>query len=105
MVAQDLLTNSEQPPVDIDRVVPFYCSSTVTNPEVIAAQEKSMFTVEKTLKHRKVRSTYDTLVKWLGYDSPEDITWEPVSNYKHSTILHEYCRSSHLVNLTPKEYK
>jgi len=105
VIVQDLLTNSEQPPVDIDRVVPFYYNSTVTNPEVIAAQEKSMFIVEKILKHRKVRNTYDILVKWLGYDSPEDITWEPISNYKHNTIFHEYCRNNNLVNLIPKEYK
>ena len=38
VVVQDLLTNSEQPPVDIDRVVPFYYSSAVTSPEVVAAQ-------------------------------------------------------------------
>ena len=72
---QDLVTNVEQPPVDIDRLVPFYYNSTVINPEVVAAKDKDMFIVEEIKEHRKLRNNkYDIFVKWLGYDNPEDIT-------------------------------
>ena len=88
VIVLDLVTNIEQPPVDIDRLVPFYYNSTVINPEVVAAKDKDMFIVEEIKEHRKLRNNkYDILVKWLGYDNPEDITCEPVSNYKHVVLL------------------
>ena len=45
VIVQDLVTNVEQPPVDSDRIVPFYYNSTVINPEVVAATDKDMFIV------------------------------------------------------------
>ena len=75
MIVLDLVTNIEQPPVDIDRLVLFYYNSTVINPDVVAAKDKDMFIVEEIKEHRKLRNNkYDILVKWLGYDNPEDVS-------------------------------
>ena len=97
VIIQDLVTNLEQPPVDIDRVVPFYYNSTVTNPEVVAAKEKNMFILEKIKEHRKIGKKYDILVKWYGYDNPKDIIWEPISNCKDNIVFHEYCYNNRLL--------
>ena len=66
VIVQDLVTvtNVEQPPVGIDRVVPFYYNSTIINPEIVAAKDKDMFIVEEIKEHRKLRNNkYDILVK------------------------------------------
>ena len=70
-----------------------------------------MFIVEKIIEHRKIGRKYDILVKWYGHDNPnthfldnpEDITWEPISNYKDNIVFHEYCYSNGLQNLIPAE--
>ena len=57
------------------------------------------------MEHRKIGRKYDFLVKWYGYDNPEDNTWEPISNYKDNIIFHEYCYNNGLQNLLPAEYR
>ena len=64
-----------------------------------------MFIVEEIKEHRKIGKRYDILVKWKRYDNPEDITWEPISNYKDNIVLHEYCHNNGLQNLIPAEYR
>ena len=39
-----------------------------------------LYVVEKILDKRKHKGQWKYKVKWLGWDNPEDLTWEPLSN-------------------------
>ncbi|KAI6177783.1 Chromo domain-containing protein [Aphelenchoides bicaudatus] len=43
---------------------------------------KEVFTVEKILDKTMVKGKPMYKTKWLGYEDPEDITWEPLSSFQ-----------------------
>lgn len=54
-------------------------------------QEEITYEVERILAHRIIRGRLQYFVKWLGWDNPEDNTWEPEENLLHCPrILREY---------------
>ncbi|XP_064645935.1 uncharacterized protein LOC135499202 [Lineus longissimus] len=53
--------------------------------------------VEKIYKHRKNKGVLEYRVKWVGYDGPQDDTWEPLRHLtsEHSqAMLRDYLTSS-----------
>ncbi|KAH7707598.1 heterochromatin protein 1 [Aphelenchoides avenae] len=44
------------------------------------AKMEGVYTVEKILDKRHVRGKLEYQIKWLGWENPEDITWEPAAN-------------------------
>lgn len=42
--------------------------------------QEEVYEVEKILDHRIVRGRLQYYVKWVGWDNPEDNTWEPEEN-------------------------
>jgi len=43
-------------------------------------EESDMHEVEKVIGKRFRRGKLEYLIKWAGYDNPDDNTWEPVEN-------------------------
>ena len=61
-------------------------------PEAIVIDNKTVFGVEKVLKHRKRNSKVEYLVKWLYY-SKSPPTWEPEENILDKRLIENYLRS------------
>ena len=70
----------------------------------VAQHEHSEFVIERILAHRgdkAKRSTLEFLVKWENYDESEN-TWEPWSNVRLTTQLHEYLENNKMRSLIPR---
>lgn len=100
----DLVTNKEKK-VDIDRLTPFEYDPEVTNPIIVAAQDKDVFIIESILQHKGPRSNPKFLIKWLGYDNPNDNTWEPVNMISTNEVFHKYCREHDMLTLIPSRFR
>ena len=102
---RNLVTNTLEPDKSVHSLKLFKFDASRTNPRDIALKDfKDMYLVEKVLAHRGKadrRSNMSFLVKWLGYDKPEDNTWEPFANIRDNEILHEYLRSKKLKRFIP----
>ena len=85
----------------------FQYDPTNTDPADIARRDDQEHYVEKIISFegdtRKVTSL-TFLVKWLGYDDPNDNTYEPWSGMKDNAKLHEFLISKNLRNLIPRKY-
>jgi hypothetical protein len=55
----------------------------------LAAADQGQFMVEAIIRHRKVRSSYEFFVKWLGYEDTEN-TWEPYRNVRKLALMADY---------------
>lgn len=54
-----------------------------------------MYFVERIIKRRKKPSgRYYYNVKWLGFDDPQDNTWEPANNLPHE-LVQEFNQQQH----------
>jgi transposase InsO family protein len=77
------------------------------DPREIALKEANAFDVERILSHRCKHpnriSTYELLVKWLGYDDSQN-TWEPWENLRNNEATHHYLREHGLQRFIPKRY-
>ena len=61
-------------------------------PEAIVVDNKTVFSAEQNLKHRKRNGKVQYLVKWLNYaKSPS--TWEPEENILAKRLIGNYLRS------------
>ena len=100
----DLVTNKEKT-VDINRLKPFEYDPEVTNPITVAAQDKAVYIIEGIKQHRGNRSNPQFLVKWLGYEDPNDLTWEPVRNINTNEVFHQYCREHNMLTLIPVRFR
>eukprot|EP01034_Spumella_vulgaris_P027298 gene27298-33994_t len=80
-VLQDLVTNKESK-YHLTQLKPFKYDEMETDPLDIARAEQQEFVVEAVLDHRAgaKRADYEFRIKWLGYDNPEDIDWQPWEN-------------------------
>lgn len=100
----DLVTNKEKT-VDINRLKPFAYDPETTNPIMIAAQDRDDYIIERILQHQGNRSNPQFLVKWLGYEDPNDHTWEPVKNINTNEVFHKYCRDHDMLTLIPIRFR
>jgi hypothetical protein len=92
-VVQNLVTLKEKP-VHISRLVAYEYDKMRHDPLDAAIRDEHEFRVEKILKHRGdpkgPRKNLSFLVKWVGYNQPEDDSWEPWDNLKLVDKLHDY---------------
>ena len=98
----DLVTKKERH-IHVTRIKEFLFS-TKADPLDIARRDYLEFYVEEILTHRgniKKVSTLEFFVKWIGYSSAEN-SWEPWSNLRLVSPLHDYLRLRHLSKLIPK---
>jgi len=73
-------------------------------PRQTAMRDSQQWDVDYIITHAGDSSHRKELkfkVKWLGYDE-SFATWEPYSNLRHNTKLHDYCRTHKLKTLIPK---
>jgi hypothetical protein len=78
-----------------------------TNPIYMARAEAQEFVVEAVLNHSRgsKRGEYDFQIKWLGYNDPKDITWQPWANVKDNEVLNRYLFDDKLKSLLTKAQK
>ena len=92
-VVQNLVTLKEKP-VHISRLVAYEYDKMRHDPLDAAIRDEHEFRVEKIIKHRGdpkgPRKNLSFLVKWVGYNQPEDDSWEPWDNLKLVDKLHDY---------------
>jgi hypothetical protein len=104
-VLQDLVTNKESK-YHLTQLKPFKYDEMETDPLDIARAEQQEFVVEAVLDHRAgaKRADYEFRIKWLGYDNPEDIDWQPWENVKNNEVLNRYLFDNKLkAFLTPEQ--
>jgi hypothetical protein len=103
---QDLI-NRKTRVVHLRRLRPFYYDPEFVDPEKVAMKEKGEFVVEKILEVRGdrkgKRKDLEFLVKWKGYNDPEDNTWEPWStDLARNVKIIEFLRANKMAYLVPK---
>jgi chromobox protein 1 len=70
--------------------------------ETVAGVYKKKFEVERILDHHAMPGTLFVLVKWVGYDNPADLTWEPMEHMTHChRKLVEYQRQLRPFSVVP----
>jgi hypothetical protein len=99
------LVHRKRRQIHTSKLVPFIYDARVTNPEVLAAKERDYYIVEKILAHEKRNRTMMFQVKWVGYEDPSSITWEPMRELKNNIIFHEYCKENNLEELIPEQFR
>jgi len=48
------------------------------------------YEVEKIISKRMRKGKIEYLVKWKGWENPEDNTWEPIANLECKELMEEY---------------
>ena len=61
-------------------------------PEAIVIDNKTVFSAEKILKHRKRNRKVEYLVKWLNFPKSQS-SWEPEENILDKRLIDNYLRS------------
>jgi transposase InsO family protein len=86
---------------------PFHFNPHQTTPTDVARRDYLEYFVEKILEHKghpRRLSSLEFLVKWSTYDNTHN-SWEPYSNLRATTALHDYLRSKNLGALIPAEFR
>lgn len=90
----------------ISKIKPFFYDPSLTDPVLIANKDQQMVNVESILEMKgnphKSRNNLYFKVHWKGCTERED-SWEPYSNLRHNSILHEFLIRNKLRKLIPKE--
>ena len=87
----------------VSRLRPFYYDDE-NLPQLTANKDAQQWDVDFIVDHAGDSSHRKELffrVRWLGHDELSD-TWEPYSNLRHNTKLHDYLRANKLKKLIPK---
>ena len=74
---------------------------------MIASKAQDLHLVSAILAHRgnpKPLSKLSFLVAWHNYPSSSN-TWEPYSNVKHLSVLHQYLSNNNLSHLIPRLHR
>ena len=77
------------------------------DPADVARRDYLEYFVERIEEHRgnpKRLTTLEFLVKWSTYDTHHN-SWEPYSNLRKTTQLHDYLRAKNLLSLIPQEFR
>jgi len=89
----------------ISRLQPFYYDPSETDLVLIANKDKQLAIVESILEMNgnPHGSRKDLMFKvhWKGRTERDD-SWEPYTNLRHNSILHEYLLRHKLKKLMPK---
>lgn len=89
----------------ISKIRPFYYDPSQTDPILIANKDQQMVNVDSILDMKgnphQSRSNLYFKVRWRGCTERED-TWEPYSNLRHNSKLHEFLIRNKLRKLIPK---
>ena len=103
---QDLVSKKESS-YHITQLKAFNYDEMETDPAEIARAEAQEFIVEAVLNHSKgdKRGEYDFQIKWLGFDEPKDITWQPWANVKDNEVLNRYLYDNKLRSMLTKQQK
>jgi hypothetical protein len=103
---QDLVSRKESS-YHITQLKAFNYDEMETDPAEIARAEAQEFIVEAVLNHSKgdKRGEYDFQIKWLGFDEPKDITWQPWANVKDNEVLNRYLYDNKLRSMLTKQQK
>ena len=76
-----------------------------------AEASKEEFHVQSVVRHKGLRTktgefkrnSFKALIKWTGYDSKGDATWEPFALLKDTIKFQEYCAKNQLSYLLGKK--
>jgi hypothetical protein len=103
---QDLVTKKESY-YHITQLKAFKYDVMETDPVDIARAEAQEFVVEAVLNHTRgaKRGDYDFQIKWLGYNDPKDITWQPWANVRDNEVVNRYLFDNKLKSLLTKAQK
>jgi hypothetical protein len=89
----------------ISKLRQFYYDPSLTDPILIANKDEQMVNVESILEMKgnphNSRSNLYFKVHWKGCTERED-SWEPYSNLRHNSILHDFLIRNKLRKLIPK---
>jgi chromobox protein 1 len=70
--------------------------------ERVQGAYKRPFVVERILDHKIVAGEVWYLVKWQGWDDPQDLTWEPQINMKRASFkVSDYQRKLPSFSIVP----
>ncbi|KAI1711556.1 chromo (CHRromatin organization MOdifier) domain-containing protein [Ditylenchus destructor] len=58
--------------------------------ENVSDDDSEVYEVDMILDKRLVNGTAEYLVKWLGYEDPEDNTWEPAENLVCDSLIEAF---------------
>lgn len=100
---QDLVTLKEEK-VHVSLLKKFEYDPDLVDPAEVARHDTQEFLVEQILAHRgnfERKSGLEFKVRWQGY-GPEHDTWEPWSELRNNTALHDYLRSKNLARHIPR---
>jgi len=101
---QNLITEKNEDH-HISKLQPFYYDPTETDPVLIANKDQQLAIVESILEMNgnPHGSRKDLMFKvhWKGRTEKDD-SWEPYTNLRHNSILHEYLIQQKLKKLIPK---
>jgi hypothetical protein len=67
-----------------------YVTSQLHPLSTIPTENKVHYEVESILQHKTTNTGFEYLVKWKGYNNPNDLTWEPDYNFDSNEIISEY---------------
>ena len=88
----------------ISALRPFLYDPAVTDPIDVAIRNEQEFVVQEIKDHRgsaRNKTSMQFLVSWKDYGIEED-SWEPWTELRLNTKLHEYLRANNLSSLVPK---
>jgi hypothetical protein len=102
----DLTTNKEKE-YHVTQLKPFKFNPMRTDPLDVARKDYLEFFVESVLTHRGQPnriSTFQFLIKWLGYDESHN-SYEPWENVREMEIIHLYLIQNNLRRLIPAKFQ
>ena len=67
-----------------------YVTSQLHPLSTIPTDNEIHYEVESILQHKKTNTGFEYLVKWKGYNNPNDLTWEPDYNFDSNEIINSY---------------
>ena len=95
--------------VHVKRIHPFYYDPITTDPRQIANADKQSYDIDEILSHKGNKNKPSTMkfqVKWAPInDQPAEVTWEPYSNLRTTSALHEYLVEHKMKKLIPTKFK
>jgi hypothetical protein len=89
--------------VHVTRMKPFVYNESI-NPDDIAIQNQQLQIVDKVLAHRgsiKSRQSLEFHIQWKDSEP----SWEPWTNLRDNSVVHEYLRSNKLTSIIPSRYR
>ena len=85
----------------------FFFNPLFVDPADVARRDYLEYFVERIEEHRgnpKRLTTMEFLVKWTTYDTQHN-SWEPYTNLRKTSQLHDYLRANNLLSLIPQEFR